>query len=87
MTRPPRSRPAFVLVEGESLVQAYLMPISERAVAATALAPPIALRLLAGHHRPFGLVLGCQVMHLVGGAELAQVIEYLATLRQGSEAA
>jgi hypothetical protein len=76
MTRPLPTRPAFVLVEGESLVQAYVMPVPESAIAARALSPAVAVRLLAGHHRPFGLVLGCQVMHLVGGAELAQVIAH-----------
>ena len=66
--------PAVVVVEGEAIVRAHLMLVSERDLPATRAGPDAGLRLLRGYPRPVELVLDGDAMPLTNGAELVRVL-------------
>jgi hypothetical protein len=73
---PPRDRvcPAVVLVEGEAIVRAHLMLVSERDLPQRRARSDSGHRLLRGYERPIELVLDGEAMPLTNGAELARVL-------------
>lgn len=75
-----RPAPAVLLVERESEVRAYVMQCEAAVVRAAARRSAAAEHLLAGHQQPLELVLGHDVMQLVNGRELLDVLHLVRPL-------
>jgi len=66
--------PAVVLVEGETIVRAHVMLVSEHDLPRGKAGAGAGLRLLQSYERPIELVLDGEAMPLTSGSELAGVL-------------
>jgi len=66
--------PAVVLVEGEAIVRAHVMLVSEHDLPRGRAGAGAGLRLLRRYERPIELVLDADAMPLTSGGELAGVL-------------
>jgi hypothetical protein len=74
MPRRDARCPAVVLVEGEAIVRAHAMLVSEDDLPRGRAGAAAGLRLLRGYQRPIELVLDHDAMPLTNGGELAGVL-------------